>query len=93
VTTGIGPTDLVAIFSTVFGEISSVRASRGLPVLLTHVGAEWLQAEEDAPRLVIVPERMQYVTARNLGNPTGQATDWNPKPTGSARSSLTATEW
>ena len=80
-TQGLGPTDLSALFSLVFGEIATVRASRTLPPLTsTHVGAEWLHSEEDAPRICIVPSKANYDTARGLGNQTGVVGDFNPKP-------------
>jgi hypothetical protein len=79
VSTGLGPTDFVAIFSAVFGEMAAVRTSRGLATLTTHVGQEQVRAEEDAPRLVVVPTGARYETARNVGNQGGVYPDTNPK--------------
>ena len=78
--TGLGPFDLVALFSSVFGEMTTVRSSRGLtPLVSTHIGKEWLLQEEAAPRVVVIPERMQYAPARGLGNQTSHVGDFNPK--------------
>jgi len=79
-TTGLGPTDIFALFSSAFGEIATVRASRGLPAIITHIGSEYLPQEDDAPRIVIVPERNKYAPARAAGNQTGMVGDFNPKP-------------
>ena len=79
---GLGPTDLVAIFSTIFGDVTSIRASRGLPPLVSvHLGGEWLQAEESPPRIVVVPTSTSYEYARIMGAqpPTGLVTAINPR--------------
>lgn len=79
--TGLGPTDFVAIFSQIFGEMTAVRTARGLPPLTAyHMGAEWLLAEEDAPRIVVVPTGASYEKYRGLGDQTGIVGDFNPKP-------------
>src|SRR5271166_1297423 len=76
---GLGPFDLIAVFSAVFGEIGTIRETQALPVATLHVGKEWLQAEESPPRIVIVPKRMQYASGRGMGNQTGIVGDFNPK--------------
>jgi hypothetical protein len=79
--TGLGPTDFVAIFSQIFGEMQAVRTGRGLPPLNSyHIGAEWIYSEEDAPRIVVVPTGFSYEKYRGIGNQTGAAGDFNPKP-------------
>ncbi len=81
-TTGLGPLDLVAIFSTVFGDVTSIRASRGLPALRsTHLGQEWLRKEESPPRIVVVPTRNTYEFARQPGiqPPSGVVSAINPR--------------
>lgn len=81
--TGLGPTDLIAIFSAVFGQITTVRATRKLPAATLHLGQEWLLANESPPRIVVVPTANRYAPARPMGGAAGapfisQAT-FNPK--------------
>ena len=79
-TMGLGPYSTSSTLGAVFTEMAVVRAGRGLPALTAaHVGAEWLRAEEDAPRVVIVPVSNAFATARNTGNQTGITGDFNPK--------------
>lgn len=80
-TTGLGPTDLIAIFTTVFSDIATVRLARSLPALVSaHLGQEWLQAEESPPRIVVVPTHNTYEYARVVGKQpmTGLVTAINP---------------
>lgn len=80
-TTGLGPTDLIEIFSTVFANVTSIRASRGLPALKsTHLGAEWIRSEESPPRIVVVPTTNTYEFSRIMGEQPGSGvvTDVNP---------------
>jgi len=79
---GLGPTDLVAIFTTIFADVMSTRASRGLPPLVSaHLGQEQLQTEESPPRIVVVPTSTTYEYARIMGSqpPTGLITALNPR--------------
>src|SRR5580704_11000587 len=65
--TGLGPTDLIVLFSQVFGEIATVRATRQLPTAQMHLGQEWLAAQESPPRIVVVPTANRFSTARAMG--------------------------
>lgn len=79
---GFGPTDLIAIFSTVFGDVTSIRASRGLPTLVSaHLGKEWISPEESPPHIVVVPTHNSYEYSRAMGTqpPTGLVTAINPR--------------
>jgi hypothetical protein len=79
--TGLGPTDLTAIFTAVFADVIAVRASRKLPPLVSaHLGKEQIRAEESPPRIVVVPSHNSYEYARKMGTqpPTGQIDAQNP---------------
>lgn len=81
-TTGLGPTDFVALFSTIFGDVVSTRAARQLkPLVSFHLGQEWIRSEEDAPRIVVVPDANVYDPARKMGRDpmTGALADFNPQ--------------
>ena len=80
-TTGLGPTDLIAIFTTLFSDVASVRAARLLPPMVSmHLGKEQIATEESPPRIVVVPTHNTYEYARVVGvQPmTGLATAINP---------------
>ncbi len=64
---GLGPTDFAAIWSSIFGEIATVRTNRSLPAATLHLGQEWLVAEESPPRIVVVPTTFRYGPSRQLG--------------------------
>jgi hypothetical protein len=91
---GIGPTDFVAIFSTIFGDVTSVRAARGLPPLISaHLGQEQLQTEESPPRIVVVPTHNVYEPMRRVGAQpmTGRPEAINPRPFTEGRAALKRT--
>jgi hypothetical protein len=80
--TGLGPTDMVVLFSTIFGDVSATRAARGLPPLVTaHLGKEWIRAEESPPRIVVVPTRTEYAPSRRMGAQpmAGKTAQVNPR--------------
>lgn len=67
-TSGLGPTDLVALFTAIFADVASTRASRGLsPLVSAHLGNEWVRAEESPPRIVVVPISTSYKPMRRMG--------------------------
>lgn len=79
---GLGPTDLVAIFTTIFADVASTRAARGLPPLVSaHLGQEQKRTEESPPRIVVVPTHNVYEYARIMGTqpPTGTIDAQNPR--------------
>jgi hypothetical protein len=79
--TGLGPTNVVTIFSTVFGYVTAIRAARKLPPLISvHLGREWIRAEESPPRIVVVPTICSYEFARQPGvqPPNGGVESLNP---------------
>ena len=80
--TGLGPTDLVAAFSAIFGDVIATRQARGLPPCKAlHLGKEQRKTEEAPPRIVIVPTRNSYEYARIMGRqpPDGTVTAQNPR--------------
>jgi hypothetical protein len=83
VSVGLGPTDFVAMFSAIFGDVASTRLARGLPALVSmHLGQEWLRAEESPPRIVVVPTTTEYRAMQQFGTQPmqGLATNINPRP-------------
>lgn len=81
--TGLGPTDFVAIFMTLFSDIQTTRANRGLsPLVSAHLGQEQLSQEESPPRIVVVPTHNEYAPAKRIGTQpmTGGVTAFNPRP-------------
>ena len=79
---GLGPTDLVAIFTTIFADVATTRAARGLPPLVSaHLGQEQKRTEESPPRIVVVPTHNVYEYARIMGTqpPTGTIDAQNPR--------------
>lgn len=80
-TTGLGPTDLVAIFTTLFSDVAAVRVARLLPPLVSaHLGKEQVRTEESPPRIVVIPTHNTYEYARVVGKQpmTGLVTAINP---------------
>jgi hypothetical protein len=83
VTNGLGPTDLVALFTTIFADVQANRFNRGLPPLVSaHLGQEWLKAEESPPRIVVVPTTTEYKPMRRIGAQPMRGTidQVNPRP-------------
>ena len=53
---GLGPTNFVTLFNTIFADVASVRSNRSLPALVSaHLGKEQVSAEESPPRIVVIP--------------------------------------
>jgi len=82
VTNGLGPTDLVALFTAIFADVAATRFARGLPPLISaHLGNEWVSREESPPRIVVVPTSTSYKPMRRMGvQPMqGQLSQVNPR--------------
>jgi hypothetical protein len=80
---GLGPTDLIAIFQTIFADVIANRLARGLPPLIaTHLGKEWIRSEESPPRIVVVPTTTAYKPSRRIGAQPMRGTidQVNPRP-------------
>jgi hypothetical protein len=84
---GLGPTDFVQIFTTIFADVQTVRAARDLPPLVSaHLGQEQMQTEESPPRIVVVPTHNEYAPVKRIGvqpmtsNTGGGVTAFNPRP-------------
>lgn len=80
---GIGPTDFVQMFSVLFGDVTAVRSSRGLPPLVSvHLGKEHELLEESPPRIVVIPTRIGFQPSRKMGAQpmTGGVAAFNPRP-------------
>lgn len=63
-------TDLEELFAATLATVATIRTANSLPTATVHIGAQYLEFSEAAPRIVIVPTGTRYEAKRN-----GQGTD------------------
>ena len=69
-------TDLEKLFAATLATVATIRTANSLPTATVHIGAQYLEFNEAAPRIVIVPTGTRYEGAVRLRLDVNQL----PKP-------------